>query len=640
MRRASRRRAARAAAAALALAAVLAAAVALRVETPRARADAGSAAAASSAVTGAQPLVFAGPGGRVALTSWRLREDPANRGLARGLQRGGFAGRAVTVPYTLHAASWVGRGGEANYDGSVAWFETTLSVREEGEYAVSFSSASFVADVWIDGRHVASHRGAYLPFEARSRLSAGDHALVVRVDWRDPTRQDHEGFHRTWFNWGGLQGPVEAREIGESELSEPTVRTHLSGGGTASVRVGVLVRNNGPERSITPEGELLRGSSRVPLPFAAISLGHGETAEASTTVSVPEAALWSPSHPDLYQLDLDVGAESSYSARVGLRELGWRGGHLFLNGSPLLLHGATVQQDAQGHGDSLSATDEAAIVSELKAIHANAARVQHPLDPTLLERLDAAGILVWQGIGPVEGAGNWFSNGPSLLAAAERQAEEGARAEELHPSVIAWNIVDEIAQNGHDAAERSYVHAVSRWLHAHDPTRMVAIDVWGDHPPAVAGSLYAEADAIAETDYSGWYDQPRDTPAQLASEMRARLRAMERTFPGRVLVISEFGAESNTLNASASPGGYGYQAQLLAEHIGIYRSDPAISGMLVWVLRDYPLNPRFQGGSIHFVLPRVRLIEGLNQKGLFTYSGQPKPAAAAVGRLFATLPTG
>ena len=62
--------------------------------------------------------------------------------------------------------------------------------------------------------------------------------------------------------------------------------------------------------------------------------------------------------------------------------------------------------------------------------------------------------------------------------------------------------------------------------------------------------------------------------------------------------------------------------------------------MLVWVLRDYPLTPSFSGGSIHRVLTHLRLIEGLNQKGLFTYPGRAKPAAAVVARLFKALPAG
>ena len=92
------------------------------------------------------------------------------------------------------------------------------------------------------------------------------------------------------------------------------------------------------------------------------------------------------------------------------------------------------------------------------------------------------------------------------------------------------------------------------------------------------GALYSEADAVAETDYTGWYDNPRDSPAQLAAKMRSRLAAMQRTFAGKVLVISEFGAESNALNPPGSPGSYAYQAQLLAEHIAVYEADPQLDG--------------------------------------------------------------
>ena len=349
-------------------------------------------------------------------------------------------------------------------------------------------------------------------------------------------------------------------------------------------------------------------------------------------------ALWAPGSPNLYELTLAVGQEASWSARVGLRQLTWHGGRIYLNGQRLQLHGATVQEDLQGHGDALTPAEDEQIVGELKAIGANAARAQHPLSAGLLEDLDAAGIVVWQGIGPVEGAGNWYSRSPKLDAQAEQQARTAAAAEQLHPSVIAWNLVDEAAGNGNDVFEVQYVRTLSHWLHEHDPTRMVAVDVWGDHPPQHAGAMYSEADAISETDYSGWYDYPQDSPAQLAAAMRARLAAMQRTFAGKVLIVSEFGAESNTLNPPGRPGSYGFQARLLGEHIAVYEADPQLSGMLIYVLRDYALTPTFDGGSIHAVLPKARLIEGLDQKGLFTYSGQPKAGVVStVARLFDAL---
>jgi hypothetical protein len=195
-----------------------------------------------------------------------------------------------------------------------------------------------------------------------------------------------------------------------------------------------------------------------------------------------------------------------------------------------------------------------------------------------------------------------------------------------------------VAGNGRSGPEVAYVQNVARWLHAHDPTRLVAVDIWGRHPPAHAGALYANVDAVAETDYSGWYESPHDTVAQMEARMRERLAAMERTFAGKVLVISEFGAESNTLNPPGSPGSYAFQSRLLAAHIKVYAADPHLTAMLVWVLRDYPLTPSFRGGSIHHVLPHLKLIEGLNQKGLFTYTGEAKPAVSVVAKLFGALP--
>lgn len=609
-----------------------------------------------------------GPGGRTALTRWTLRRDPADQGLKRGWQRGGFAGASVSVPNVVQPYPYSGPAAQANYEGSVAWYRTTLDAPSAGVYALTFESANFTADVWIDGHALGSHRGSYLPFELRDTLTKGTHTLVVRVDWRDPGAQAKLGFHRTWFNWGGLDGEVDVRAIGASELSDPTIQTTLSpttpssgsGSGTtspgatinpggpnipavqtATVTITVQVRNNGASgRAILPAGSLSRGAQTIVLSFPEQHLAHGQSATVSTSVTVSEPALWSPASPSLYQLTLAVGHESSYSARVGLRQIAWHNGRVYLNGQHLLLRGATVQEDALGHGDALTPGDENKIVAELEAIGANAVRTQHPLYPSLLERLDAAGILVWQGIGPVEGAGNWYSSTPALLADAETQARTAAIADALHPSILAWNLVDEVAENGRDEAEVQYVQSLRNWLHAHDPTRMVAVDVWGDHPPAHPGALYHGVDAIAETDYSGWYDNPHNSPTAVSAEISRRLTAMQHTFAGRVLVISEFGAESNGLNPAGSPGSYSFQASLLARHIRAYAADSQLSGMFVYLLRDYPLTPTFQGGSIHAVLPRLRLIEGLNQKGLFTYGGRPKPAVGVVAGLYRALPQG
>ncbi len=85
----------------------------------------------------------------------------------------------------------------------------------------------------------------------------------------------------------------------------------------------------------------------------------------------------------------------------------------------------------------------------------------------------------------------------------------------------------------------------------------------------------------------------------------------------------------------ANASGVDYQANLLVRHIRAYKSDPRLSGMIVWSLQDFALRPNFLGGSVRSLVPDIVLQRGINGKGLFTYEGRPKPAAGVVKRLFA-----
>lgn len=588
-----------------------------------------------------------GTGGRVALTDWTLRRDPEDVGQLRGWSTGDFGGTSVSVPNVANPAPIKGRRAAPDFEGSVAWYRTTLTAPTAGTYALEFQSANYLVEAWIDGHPLGSHVGFYLPFEFRDALAPGTHTLVVRVDWRDPRLQTHEGFNRAWFNFGGLDGPVSMREITASELSDPTIQTTLTpdAGGQdsspsqATVQLGVAVHNNGPARALAPEGTLSRPGQTIPVTFTPQLVGAEQTVTMTTTVTVPTPALWAPGSPNLYELTLDIPGESSYAGHVGLRQLTWGGGKMYLNGQPLELHGASIQFEAPGHGDALGAAEEDTLIQELQAIGANAARTQHPLPASMLERLDAAGILVWQGVGPVDPSGDWTGITQQLAERAREDVRTTVQADALHPSIIAWNLTNEMAGNGHPGGEAQYVEAMSAWLHAYDPGRMVAVDVWGEHPPRHgAGHLYSDVDAVSETDYSGWYEGLHDKPARLRRLIDSRLAAMNATFAGKVQLISEFGAEGNALDRPGRPGSYAFQTRLLTQHIHLYEADPALSGMLVWVLRDFALTPTYYGGSVLAEDPHIKLIEGILGKGLFDYAGQPKPAESAVARLFKALP--
>jgi beta-galactosidase/beta-glucuronidase len=206
--------------------------------------------------------------------------------------------------------------------------------------------------------------------------------------------------------------------------------------------------------------------------------------------------------------------------------------------------------------------------------------------------------------------------------------------ERLHPSVVAWNLANEVAGNGHYGGQPEYVDAAAQLAHRLDPGRPTAVDVWGTHMPDRAGFMYRHIDAVGATNYEGWYDDTLAPPATVQAAIDAWLVRLRATFPGKVLVVSEFGAEANWLNAPGTPGSESFQSSLLTRHIRTYESTPWLDGELVWNLQDFALAPSFAGGSIRRQVPTIDLVRGINQKGLFTYDGQPKPAVDAVRRAF------
>jgi beta-galactosidase/beta-glucuronidase len=588
------------------------------------------------------PAAAGGPVGRQALAGpWLRALDPQDLGVGRGWSRGVFPGDLVTVPDAANPAI-TGEAGLRSSLGSVAWYRTSVTAPASGAYALRFESVHHLALVWLDGRLLGRHTGAYLPFEFRLRLQRGvRHTLVVRADFRDPQEQKRAGWHRTWFNFGGLNREVTLRPLADAELVDPGLTTRLAGG-VAVVRVSARVRNRtGSARDVAVSGTLTRsGTPAIPIAFPSIHLGPGASGAVAATVRVARPALWQPGSPALYDLELRADGRPAWTQAVGLRELRRRGARLYLNGRRLRLHGASLHEDARRRGDALTPADMDRMVSELRAVGANATRAQHQLSPALLERLDRAGILVWQGVGPVDAPGAWTSHTPLGQRVARERVRASVAQLRLHPSIVAWNLVNELAGNGHDETEVAYVEDMARELHRTDPGRLVAVDVWGTHAPSQPGRIYRHVDAVGLTNYIGWYVDAAAEPKVIAAAIRAATLSFSETFPDKVKIVSEFGAEANAENRTAAPGGFAYQSWLLRRHIASYRALPQLSGMLIWNLRDFAVAPSFAGGSIKRLVPDIHIVRGLNQKGLFEQDGTPKPSVAAVRTAFAPMGMG
>ncbi len=199
------------------------------------------------------------------LTRWTLRSDPANRGHrgwlgARRLQRqdGERAQRRRTRTPTA------ARGGAAQLRrlGRVVSHELQRRRSAANTRWTSSRRTSRPRSGWTGARS-ARTAAPTCPSSCAAGSRRAAHTVVVRVDWRNPAAQSRKGFHRTWFNWGGLERRgrrAPDRRRASSRLRPCRATLARAKAAAATVKVSVQVRNYGPSRTLTPEGSLAHGA--------------------------------------------------------------------------------------------------------------------------------------------------------------------------------------------------------------------------------------------------------------------------------------------------------------------------------------------------------------------------------------------
>ncbi len=248
--------------------------------------------------------------------------------------------------------------------------------------------------------------------------------------------------------------------------------------------------------------------------------------------------------------------------------------------------------------------------------------------------------MIWQGVGPTDAPGAWTSRGKRRVRVAKDRVRTTFRQAQLHPSIITWNLANEVAGGGHPRGQIPYVNSMARELQRIDPSRPVALDIWGAHPPRRPSRIYEHIDMIGWTNYIGWYEATHAPASALRKMIRTRLGKLRAVFPDKVIAVTEFGAEANGRNPTTSPGGYAFQSHLLDVHLSTYAAFPGLAGALVWNLRDFAVAPTFYGGSIKSQVPDIKLVRGLNQKGLFDVRRKAKPSVKVVSGRFAAQAAG
>jgi Glycosyl hydrolases family 2, TIM barrel domain/Glycosyl hydrolases family 2 len=561
------------------------------------------------------------PGARVLKDGWSFAPQRHGGAPVRGWRR-------VTVPHVFDAEPR-----PRSFAGGIGWYRLRFRVPRAG-WDLHFAAARRQATVWLNGRRVGASRLPYAPFRVRGRALRGRRAndLLVRVDNRRPP-----GVREGWWNWGGLTRPVTlvpARRVVLRDVAVlPDVRCDPAGC-TAAVTLHGRAHNRSRDRIDASVGlRITAPSGRQHATAIALALppGGGRTFHARLPIAgAPE--LWSPEQPQLHRaevsLDSGRGREAESELGIGLRSVRVAGGHLLLNGRPLQLRGASIQEDLPGRGAALRDRDIERIVADLRALGATVTRAHYALDERLLRRLDEAGILVWSQA-PIYQADRALAR-PGGVARALAALRASVIAPRNHPSVLVHSIANELTNTpDRTPATARYIARAAATVRALDPSVPPALDVMG-RPHFAYQRSYEAVDALGLTAYYGWYGGPAAHSVADHRDLGPYLAATRAQYPRHALLVTEFGAEANRRGPASEKGTYAFQARYLARTLDVIERAPGLDGAIYWTLREFAIKPYWRGGN-HGAGPH----DGIHNKGLLRYDGRRKPAWFVAHRRFA-----
>ncbi len=405
-----------------------------------------------------------------------------------------FDGR-ILVPFPIESAlSGVGKW---IMPGERLWYRRTFEL--PGDWSMErvllhFGAVDWKTNVWVNGQHVGVHRGGHTPFsfDVTTALHPSGVQEIVLSVW-DPTDAGYQPRGKQvlepstiWYTpVTGIWQTVWIEPLPGSAFREIKTTPDVDAG-----QVNLEVDTFGDTSGLTVRATVTAdGFSR-----------RVESADRSFAIPIPNARLWSPDDPFLYDLEVELmngettvdRVESYFGMRkVELRKDDQEINRLFLNNEPLFHHGL-LDQGWWPDGLYTAPTDEALRydVELTKEFGFNMLRKHVKVEPQRLYYwADKLGVLVWQdmpsGDETVEGGDPDLDRLPQSARQFEYEYERMIQTLYNHPSVVMWVIFNE-GWGQFDTVR------LTEWTYELDPTRLVnAVSDWTDRGVSDVNDIHA-----------------------------------------------------------------------------------------------------------------------------------------------------
>lgn len=354
----------------------------------------------------------------------------------------------------------------------VCYYQRTFDVPEKfaGQQVwLSFEGAMHLADVWINGKHIAQHAGGYTPFVlnvGQYIKPEGNNVLLVRLDNRDNglIPPGKPLYSLDFCYYGGLYRDVDLIIKPEFYITDPILANETAGGGVfitypevsrerAVVRIKTQLGNAGTTemqgelRQTLYEMEGLFGKNKRGKKVASLEkqvvLGGGRQEHVVQEITLQNPRLWDVDAPYLYLLQTELVAGGKVvdrqESRMGVRKLEMtRERGFVLNGRPLRLVGSNRHMEYPYVGNALSDNAQYRDIFQIKTSGFNIVRLGHyPQAIAVLDACDELGVLA---IEPIPGW-QFFNKNPLFTELTYRDVRTLIRRDRNHPSIVMWETI-------------------------------------------------------------------------------------------------------------------------------------------------------------------------------------------------------
>ena len=381
----------------------------------------------------------------------------------------------ILVPYPIEAPlSGVGR--DDMDPNSVIWYSRSIECAaptDEDRVLLHCEASDWDTTVWVNGQKVGHNRGGYDPFtlDITDALKPdGEQQVLVRVWDPQTTIYKASGKQRkgsAYERCTGIWQTVWLETVPKTSTERLEIVPDID-----EDTANVTVHTRGETDGIRVKLQAIDGGTRV-------GQATGRPGR-PIALHVPDAKLWSPDRPFLYDLKVQLLRDGQpvdeVTSYFGMREISLAdapnrpGKRILLNGEPIFQMGPLDQNYWPG-GALTPASDEAMVYEAeyLKDIGCNMVRLHIKQNPRrYYYHCDRVGLLLWQDL--INGRGR------KKLDDWKEQWLTEQRRMQAHPSLVMWICFNE-SWGQHDT-ER-----VTRWTMAQDPTRLVnAASGWTDVP--------------------------------------------------------------------------------------------------------------------------------------------------------------